>query len=75
MKKFLLPHSSKNNPEYWLNIKQRIEGLLSNENAQEKLQDFVLEMITKNGVPEVIMIHETILMQSIKVLKKNLIDC
>ena len=57
MKKFLLPHSSKHNPEYWLNIKQRIEELLSTENAQEKLQDFVLEMITKNGVPEVIMIQ------------------
>ena len=57
MKKFLLPHSPRNNPEIWLGIKQRIEGLLSTENAQEKLQDFVLEMITKNGVPEVIMIQ------------------
>ena len=54
MKKFLLPHSPKNNPEHWLRIKQRIEGLLSTERSQEKLEDFVLEMITKNGVPEVI---------------------
>ena len=55
MKKFLLPHSPGNNPEHWHGIKQRIKGLLSStDNAQEKLQDFVLEMITKNGVPEVI---------------------
>ena len=55
MRKFLLPHSPRNNPEHWLGIKQRIEGFLSAspDNAQEKLQDFVLEMITKNGVPEV----------------------
>ena len=52
MKKFLLPH--RNNPELWLGIKQRIEGLIRTENAQEKLEDFVVEMLTKNGVPEVI---------------------
>ena len=57
MKKFLLPHSPKNNPEQWLRIKQRIEGLLSTVTCEEKLEDFVLEMITKNGVPEVIMRH------------------
>ena len=57
MKKFLLPHSPKNSPEHWLRIKQRIEGLLSTDKCEEKLEDFVLEMITKNGVPEVIMRH------------------
>ena len=56
MKKLLLPHSPRNNPDNsnWLEIKQRIERLLSADNAQEKLHDFVLEMIAKNGVPEVI---------------------
>ena len=49
MKRFLLPHSERGNPEHWLGIKQRIEAVLS---GRENLEDLVVEMLRQNGVAE-----------------------
>ena len=53
MKRYLLPNSAKRNPVDWERTKQTIQSLLSSSDAHDKLEDFVLEMIAKNGVPEV----------------------
>ena len=52
MKRYLLPNSAKKNPVYWERTKQTIQSLLSSSDAHDKLEDFVLEMIAKNGVPD-----------------------
>ena len=52
MKRYLLPNSAKRNPVDWERTKQTIQSLLSSSDAHDKLEDFVLEMIAKNGVPD-----------------------
>ena len=52
MKRYLLPNSAKRKPVDWERTKQTIQSLLSSSDAHDKLEDFVLEMITKNGVPD-----------------------
>ena len=52
MKRYLLPNSAKRNPVHWERTKQTIQSLLGSSDAHDKLEDFVLEMIAKNGVPD-----------------------